>query len=413
MSLKHFSITYIISFFLILLIILFMALFSFKNHININKAELTGVPSLIINTDNNKRIKEKKKYIKGTVIKDGKTLSCKIRGHGNSTWKLPKAKKPYLLKLNEPANMFGMKDARKWILISNLSDQSSLRNAFAVHLARNVFNKQIYVPDYRFVNLFLNGQYEGLYYLSEKIEDELLNLPEHSFLFEVNRQDSRTWSFISEHDISFCLHNNDASEEEFLYSKKIIQDFENILYSSNYLDEKLGYKNYIDFDSFVDWYLINEFTKNRDADFSLSCYLYYNSKTKKIGMGPIWDFDLSCGANFGDDFSYNDLWIIRKGWYKRMYEDPQFRKAVALRWNNQKHLLKDFDKWINENSLKIKSAVLLNDSVWKTFGRKQWPHIPEWKKRKNYESHLEYMIEWLTKRYEWMDNEFNAPKTEE
>ena len=381
---------------------------SIKQNITLQKSENTGIPSLSINTESNRRIRSKKKYIKASFYDGNFSGGCKIRGHGNSTWRLPKAKKPYLLKLNKKHGLLGMAPAEKWILFANLSDATSLRNSYATYLARNVFTNQRYIPDYRFANIFINGRYEGLYCIFEKVEEEQMsfNSPE-SFIFEVNHRNSRTWTFNSKQGISFCIHNNDIPEEQYLVEKNIIQDFEDILYSPDFKDDYKGYKNRMDMDSFVDWYLINEFTKNKDADFEFSCYLYFDAATKKIGMGPIWDFDLSCGGNFEQNFSYEKMWVNQKGWFKRLFEDENFQKAVKDRWNERKHLLQESFEWIDQNGKRISDAAELNDSVWKTFGHKQWPHIPGWRKRKTHKAHVDYMKTWLSSRYKWLDKEIN------
>ncbi|MBQ1727487.1 MAG: CotH kinase family protein, partial [Treponema sp.] len=175
MSIKRYSPLFPLFIFLAMVIMAVTAMLSFSAHITPQKCEESGTPVLYIDTEGGKKIKTKEKYVKATysINYGGKNLSgsCKIRGRGNTTWKTRELyKKPYLLKLDKAASLLGLPEAEKWILMANTADKTSLRNAYAYYLAKNVWKDGLWTPDAKFLALFVNGRYEGLYALTEKIE---------------------------------------------------------------------------------------------------------------------------------------------------------------------------------------------------------------------------------------------------
>ena len=105
-----------------------------------------------------------------------------LKGRGNSTWQWNE-KKPYSLRLNEEKDLLGMGAASRWVLLADAFDLSGLKNKLSYDLARNA--GMPYAPDCQWVELYLNGEYAGLYLLSERneIHPNRVDLPEDaSFL---------------------------------------------------------------------------------------------------------------------------------------------------------------------------------------------------------------------------------------
>ena len=185
-----------------------------------------------------------------------------------------------------------------------------------------------------------------------------------------------------------------------------VEDFEEVLFSANFKDESTGYRAYIDFDSFVDWYIVNEFTKNHDAWFQDSCFLFYSSADKKIHMGPIWDFDISCGNNKNECADPTGFFIQSRHWFKRLWEDEFFREKVAERWKKcSPQVWESFD-WIEEQANFLEDDANFDDKIWQRFGYRQWPNAPGYKERKTYRAEVDYMLNWLKTRAQWLDNEW-------
>lgn len=416
MNYRHYSVPFIALFSLIFGFIVFSLYFSFKNHIRLEDVEATGLPILHIDTENSKVINSTQKYIGATCTLEGKTTSAKIRGRGNSTWTMKK--KPYLLKFNIPQEFLGLPKASKWVLMANGGDNTNLRNAYATYLAINVWNNFKWTPNYRYVNLYLNGRYEGIYQVYEKIEASSvrLNIPDPkinffnsgSLIMVMDTRDKKPIHFHTNSGIRFAMYSpREVSDDVVLFLQSAFNKFEDLLFSDDFADKENGYQKYIDIDSFVDWYIINEFTLNRDARFKDSCFVYYNPDEKKLNMGPIWDFDISSGNNSYEGNSKPEGYWIRTqaSWYKRLFEDPYFSKKVIDRWlSTQESLSKSFED-IYKLSRQIKPASELNDKAWRSIGHYAWPHATDWHKRKTYDDEVDYFMDWLKKRQIWVNND--------
>ncbi len=379
---------------------------AFENHITIDKCYDLGYPVLIIDTHDGKKPKDKEKYLKGSYSLNEYSGKMKIKGHGNTTWRTRELyKKPYLLKLDEEAPLLGMKSASKWILIANAADKSSLRNAYSTYLAKDVFDS-VYSPDTRFVTLFFNGRYEGLYALTEKIDIEtVLDVP-GAFLAEVHSQRNKENLFETNQKQPFCIRSPDCDEKQFTEWKNKIQTIEDIIYNENTTFEDLD--NILDIPSFIDWYLINEYAKNHDAAFQSSCFMYWNPLKKKLFMGPVWDFDIAWGNISWDSCDkVEGLHVNSKGWYAKLFENKEFYQAVKNRWNEKYSELKASVDWINSSASELSTSISLNDAVWKNIGKRQWPHAPGWKKRKTYKTEIDFFTDWCNRRIEWLNKEYN------
>ena len=391
----------------------------------------SDLPIISINTDAQKPIKSKEKYRRCDVIfardyEEANRLSenstqtknsrhrARIRGRGNSTWNtFYTNKRSYLLKLDDEMEVFGLPSARKWILQGNVTDKTSLRNAYSYHLGWTVFQNAGWAPKTQFVNLAVNGKLLGLYLLMEKAEiaPNRIELPltenDDSFLAEVNSRLNRAWNFRSNEGVAFSIREKEyAGHEYYRNAEKIVQNFENVLFSENFKDKSTGYRAYIDFDSFVDWYIVNEFTKNHDARFQDSCFLFYSSADKKIHMGPIWDFDIACGNNKDECGDPAGLFIQSRHWFKRLWEDEFFREKVAERWKECRAQVWESFDWIEEQASKLETDATFDDKIWQRFGHPQWPNAPGYKERKTYRAEVDYMKNWLKTRAAWLDEEW-------
>lgn len=394
------------------MLILFAGLLALalESEVTVEKAEAAGLPILFIETEHRQPVKSKETYI-DAVIKIGLTeATAKIRGRGNSTWE--QAKKPYLLKLDSPQEILGMKSARKWVLLANNTDNTHLRNAFATYLARNVFTHQAYIPDYRFVSLFMNGKYDGIYQIYEKIEisENRLDIePNGSFCVVTNTRDSREVNFRTKlKNVGFSLYDPDEpSKKQAEHEIAYINHVEEVLFSDSFKNPADGYRSLIDMDSFIDWYWINEFTTNRDARMRDSCYFFYNAADGKLHAGPIWDFDISCGNNsYPDNVTTGGYWIRTKAdWFARLFEDEFFKERVEKRYHEARPLLGDATEWISETAESLRKAAEYNNNTWRTIGRFNWPHATGWQSRKTYNDEVQYFIEWVESRIKWLDND--------
>ena len=125
-------------------------------------------------------------YVPGTVTLDGVAHTTEVRGRGNSSWSWPK--KPYKLKLEEDAALVGDAAHDEWVLLANYGDRTSLRTAAAFAIAAQT--RLAWTPKFRFVDVILNGQSQGLYMLTEQVEEggDRVDLPDDGYLLEFNKR---------------------------------------------------------------------------------------------------------------------------------------------------------------------------------------------------------------------------------
>jgi len=225
-----------------------------------------------------------------------------LKGRGNSTWY--KEKKSYGLELLQSADLLGMGQAQNWVLLSNAYDSSHIRNKVAYDTAAAA--GLAFTPDTQWVDLYLNGEYAGLYLLSERneVHPERVQIPaESGFLVSLeipDRLENQGYPHITtEKGLALRIHHSSLAEEEL---QKLWQSVENAILAENGIDPISGksWEELIDVDSWAHKYLLEELFGNYDAG-SISQFFYcdLSEPDAKVYAGPIWDFDLSmCGGNW-------------------------------------------------------------------------------------------------------------------
>lgn len=383
-------------------------------------------PRLIINTPDNNPIttkewvnKAEKRGVSAFQIQEAgsyntEILEMDIRGRGNSTWDMPK--KPYNINLTKEEALFGMTTHRKWVLLANYADKTLLRTDFALGLGREVFTDLGWTSDLRSVELVLNGKYQGVYQLVEKIEiaENRLDITVKGdgatdFLLERDhREKDEEYKFTTEKGLRLSWEKTvkdvaTSNTPRIIAIQERVQEIENLLFSYTDIAEL---ENDIDLPSFIDWYLINELTKNVDAQQYSSIFLY--QKNDKLYMGPLWDFDLSSGnANYHtcDDPEGFYVYDEKSAWYYQLFQDPAFVTMVQARWNEKKELVLAHIDQIADKASELEEAQQNNFNRWKILGKYVWPN-PVWPD--TYQGEIDNLIEWITTRYYWFDEHLNA-----
>ncbi len=377
----------------------------------------TGLPIMYINTENNTEITSKDDYLNATIkiVEDIKTRGAgdvwtsevKIKGRGNSTWTLPK--KPYKLKFNEKVSLFGEPKDKEWVLLANYTDKTAIRNKLAFFMGQ--ISKLNYTCRTHFVDLILNNKYVGTYQLGEqqKIAENRVDVGDDGYLLEIDAyatyQDITFNVSTIERPINIKDPDVEIGGEAYNYIVDYFNEVEAVLYSDEFADPERGYAKYLDVDSFVDWYLINEIAKNNDAIFFTSCYMHHK-RGDKLYMGPLWDFDIGFGnVNYNNNYDPTGFWISYASWYNRLFQDPAFVKLVKERfdyfYSNKSTIFNE----INDNATYLKYSVLENNAVWGTLYEYTWPNYAIWG---SYENEVAYMKQWLNSRLEWLKAEFDA-----
>lgn len=320
-------------------------------------AQKSGLPIVSIKTENNKEIISKTDYLKASIstidLDDTKNIFIanvimdNIRCRGNSSYGLEKLS--YTIKLDKKMNLLGIAtgEHKQYALIANHYDKTLVRNQFVYTLGQEVYNNMAFTPHCKQVNLFINDKYMGVYLLCEriKINKKLVNVKDVSecpsfdkggWIVEVNGYQDEIYNWLTPRGVSFSLKDpDDYSGWEQI--KDYINNVEDVLFNDDiWLDKNKGYSKYLDIDSFIDWYIIEELTKNTDCWWS-SVFMYFDSKDNKLHMGPLWDFDVALGnCGYNDSLLPEGFWVKGALWFARLFNDDSFDIKVKERWNEKK-----------------------------------------------------------------------------
>lgn len=308
-----------------------------------------------------------------------------IRVRGNSSRYFDK--KSYLLRFVDgegeyrDAEVMGMDTHHEWALHGPYLDKSLLRNYMWYNIAGEIMD---YAPNVRFCEVFLDGEYQGLYVMTETLdsgENCRLNLSKPidglnktGYLLRLDRGSSTelknidtftqyTLRNLQDLDIKYPGNKNltpelaDAIAQEF-------SDFEKALYSYDYDTDDYGFWHWVDVGSFVDYFILNEFTCNYDAGW-LSTYVYKDigGKYKMV----IWDFNSSCDnytESVTDPFRFE---LQDNTWYFMMTKDEYFIQRVLDRYAQLRATyLSDgyLEQYIDETLAYLGPAVERNFEKW-------------------------------------------------
>jgi hypothetical protein len=317
---------------------------------------------------------------------------------------------------------------KRWALLANYADKTLLRNEIAFKMG-TIFDKLAWTPRSEQVDLYLNDEYQGVYQLTEqiKIDENRVAIsktiskkknPSGGYILEIDAREGEEFHFTTTKGVVFCCSDPDEDLDEtfdtstglsgtiFEKIKLDVQNAEDVIYSPIFADPTDGYRKYIDVDTFVDWYLVNEITKNNDAVFALSVFMYYDPDKKKYCMGPIWDFDISMGnINYNGNDSPEGFWIKDSLWISRLFEDPYFVSLVKSRWNGKKAEIAALQQYIEDRAGYLDSAQVYNFKKWDILNIYVWPNaaIPG-----SYRGEIDYLTAWLDRRINWLGSAING-----
>jgi hypothetical protein len=329
-------------------------------------------------------------------------MGMTIRGRGNSTWALH-PKKPYQMKLESKRDLFGMLEDKKWLFLAEYSDKTLLRNHLAFELGRRTSLR--WTPSGHFAEVFLNGEHDGFYHISEKVEDgsNRVDIGDTGFLLEIDQPSRLDADDVSFRTDTYLINIKEPglaySDPEFNQVRTHINQFESILFGDNFADPVAGYRAYADVDSFIDWFLVNEIAKNVDAQWYSSIFFHW-IPGEKIQMGPIWDFDLGFGNVDYADATFPEGWWVRwNSWIARMLEDPYFAARVKERYAVMDSQRPEVKEAIYAWSEQLNLSQAENDSIWQTLGNYVWPNPVVYD---TYQEEVEHLVTWLDTRMDWL-----------
>ncbi|MBP3601744.1 MAG: CotH kinase family protein [Alistipes sp.] len=339
----------------------------------------SNLPVVYINTKDAAPIVSKEEWLKGSDIYitnagnyNKHYEKSQIRGRGNTTWNYPK--KPYAIKLDSKEEVLGMPKHKRWVLLANYVDKTCIRNSIAFEIARMADGLD-YTPRGKHVDVVLNGVFLGNYYLCEqiKIDKNRVNISEMEttdvdaesitggYLLEIDKNFDEVNKFYSPiRNRPFMIKEPDEdvlNADQFAYIQNYVTEIENALYGEGSTTE--GYLQYIDLDSFIDYWLVYEITGTGEPTHPKSVYMY-KDRGGKMHAGPVWDFDYFTFQPY-----YNTMLINTNAvWNDRIINDPATMPVIKQRWNANREKFRSIAEEIDRQYEAIKESAEYNSQLW-------------------------------------------------
>lgn len=387
--------------------------------------EVLDVPQIRITTKNGNGTSLKKSdgYIDASISitdTDNTTVSDSVvvKVRGNSTAFDSIGKKSYTFKFNKKKNLFSMGSGKKWALVSNVYDPTLARNYVAFSLAQKLGIQ--YTSNFKVAEVWMDGSFRGCYMLFEPVAegkdrvdiDIEGNDGKKDFLLELESlrtEDDVT--YITSNGIRFAISEPDPPEDDQVsYIKSTVDDIIDTLKSGT--KEEIETK--IDLESFSKYYILNEFLKTVDFNFS-SVFYYY--KDGKLYAGPPWDYDLSSGnvnkdfsANYASSYKTDGLFINDKNLYKFLCRYDWFNdlsKEVFI--ENYPYFMSIYsDGGVIDTFYKT-----YENAIKRNFSGEGWNvafyYVNAMKyPLKTYEENYDFYVNWCKERVEWLTEYYDV-----
>ena len=329
--------------------------------IELNAATYSGtLPVLYIQTENKAPITSKDYYLNATYYLDAiglegyesigsasAPLTMEIKGRGNYSW-TGFDKKPYRIKLADKQPLLGMKKSKHFALLAHADDSNDrkgfMRNAVGFELSRMI--GLTYTPDARPLEVVLNGDYIGLYFLTEhiRVDKDRVNIVEQEdeetdnekitggWLVEIDNYDDDPHITIKEGGKTTMWITYKTPEvlspQQEQYLTEQMKLIDNLVYGDKNSEELW---NYLDMDALAKFYIVQELTDNYES-FHGSCYLHKElGENEKWYFGPVWDFGSSFNRDKSQYMYQGDVW--HNHWIPEICKFPAFMNRVKEIWN--------------------------------------------------------------------------------
>ena len=363
-------------------------------------------------------------------------LDFLFRGRGNWSW--AKEKKGYRIKFDSKQNLFGNCKSKHWAIIASYTDITLNRNKISFEMA-NVLDDIYYVTSCVNLEVYINGEYRGVYSLIElpKAEKDKMNIDESyeeidtGYIIELDAYAIIDWQkkptnavegidyFIIDgvkYPFSVKSPDPDDLEDEEMFKKQVeyISTYFREMFQAVFNHDLEEFEKYADVDSFVDMYILDEIIKSTDVGWQ--SFYFVKEKSGKVYLTAPWDLEFSCGLNRGDQ-SYKNMYVSE--WFDKNLDTktaselfinlmliPEFKEMVAIRFKEVKD---DLIKCVNDT---LDEALLYEDSYnrnyekFKILGTKLNVESAEIYRLKTWKEHVEYLRNWVINRINWLDEYF-------
>jgi hypothetical protein len=343
--------------------------------------------------------------------------------------------------LNVP--LLNMPPENDWMLLANYNDKTFMRNSLAFYLFREMGH---YAPRTQHCEVMVNDNYQGVYVFCEKIKRDnnrvniaVLDSSENTgddltggYIFKIDYYDASN-SWVSHYsptgerggDVHFVYEYpkpEDITNRQKIYIREFVDALESALYGENFRDPIKGYRAYLDVNSFIDYFIIGELSRNVDA-YKKSAYFYKDRESNggRLHAGPVWDFDWAwknineCyfGARDGSGWAYKvhdcGNWPVPPGWTLKLIQDPEFTRKLSARYFSlRKTVLKEtyLNSYIDSVSTLVEDAQKRHYDKWRILGVNVG--TPETDSQPTtYAGEIAKFKEWIATRLTWLDANLN------
>lgn len=419
----------------------------------------SDLPVIVITTENGSGIKNEPKITadlkiiyhgvgkRNFVTDSGNIYTGKIGIEIRGKYSASLPQKPYGFETrdisgnNLNVSLLGMPPENDWVLLANYNDKTFLRNVLAFDLFHKMGN---YSTRTRYCEVVVNGDYQGIYLLGEKIKQDSGRVNIAKLKTTDNFGDDVTGGYIIKNDyfsatdswksnysplnkpgaeVYFVYHDpkpQDITEQQKTYVRGFINTLETVLYNPAFRAPVFGYKSYIDIKSFADYFILGEVSRNVDA-YKKSRF-YFKSKDIKDGLlhsGPVWDFDwawrnlLENCVHFnktdGSGWAYRvnecTAWPVPPSWEVRMLQDREFADLIHDRYFElRKTILSqtEIDYTIDSVATLLNEAQIRHFQKWNILGINAG--TPEsGTQPTTYSGEIEKFKKWISTRLAWLD----------
>lgn len=355
-------------------------------------------------------------------------IRIRVRGRSSRYFE----KSSYAIKLvnkdqtNNNQSVMGMDAHHDWVLYGPYLDKTDMRNYMFYNISGEIMD---YAPNVRYCEVILNGQYQGLYLMTESIT---AGANGSRLEIEVNKKYQTYTGYVVRIDQNYDTKKHADSFTGYTYRRDMdfeivypgpskltpemdrsiaqdFSDFEKALYSYDYDSDKAGYKKYIDVESFIDAFLISEITANYDFG-GLSTYVYKG--TDGCLRVCMWDFNNSCDNYFEQPMGWRSFELEGIVWYVMLTRDEDFTERVIdryrflrERWFSDEYIA----EYIDETVAFLGDAIARDRARWEnTYAAGNGLLADESRNPKTYGEALGQLKGYLRRRLEWMDENIES-----
>ena len=384
-----------------------------------------SLPVLFIQTENNQSITSKETYINATYYLDAMGISgytsigskeaplnMEIRGRGNYSW-TGFDKKPYRIKLAEKQPLLGMNKSKHFALLAHADDSNDrkgfMRNAVGFELSKMI--GMTYTPNAKPLEVVLNGDYIGLYFLTEtiRVDKDRVNIVEQEdeetnsdnitggWLVEIDNYDTDPHVTIKEGGKTTMWITYKTPEvlsyQQEQYLTQQMKLIDNLVYGDKNSNELW---NYLDMDALAKFYIVQELTDNYES-FHGSCYLHKDmGADEKWHFGPVWDFGSSFNRDKSQYMYQGDVW--HNHWIPEICKFPAFMERVKEIWN----------EFYNGNYNNIYSFIDTHENLIKQAAVKDKERWGQYHGSQTISTYIDRTTEVLRKNVAWLNEQWKT-----